>query len=188
MRSARGCAVVHLVGHAVITEGAQEIASDALGQVAAVDEVFAAQAQEVAAVGAFGCGGEAEEEVGFEVVDEASVGGGGGVVKFVDHDVVEVFSGELLVVFGFAQGLHRGEEDVRIIVFLLSCVKSEGCVGPDAAIGAHGLAQDLFSMGHEKDAVEWGAVEGGEPGLAQAGGQDHEAGFVTSFAGLVEGS
>jgi len=176
-------AVVHLVGHAVITEGAQEIASDALGQVAAVDEVFAAQAQEVAAVGAFGCGGQAEEEVGFEVVDEASVGGGGGVVKFVDHDVIEVLSGELLVVFGFAQGLHRGEEDVGIIAFLLPRVKSEACVGPDAAIGAHGLAQDLFSMGHEED-----AVEGGEPGLAQPGGQDHQARFVAPFAGLVEGS
>lgn len=102
--------------------------------------------------------------------------------------LVEVFSGELFVVFGFAQGLHRREEDVGVVVLLLPRVESEGCVGSDAAIGALGLAQDLFAMGHEEDALEGGAVEGREPGLAQAGGKDHQTGFVASFAGLVEGS
>ena len=38
-------------------------------------------------------------------------------------------------------------------------------------------------MGDEEDAAELLAVEGAEPGLAQAGGQDDEAGAVTGFSG-----
>ena len=45
-------------------------------------------------------------------------------------------------------------------------------------------------MGDEEDAAELGAVgvEGAEPGLAEAGGEDDEAGGVALLSRLLEGS
>jgi len=44
-------------------------------------------------------------------------------------------------------------------------------------------------VGHEEDPAVLGAVriEGAEPGLAEAGGEDHEAGSVAGGAGGFEG-
>jgi hypothetical protein len=75
--------VVHLVRDAEVAEAAEEVLLDALDEVAAVDEVLLAQREEVAAVGALGGGGEAEQELRTEVVDQAAVSRGGGVVELV---------------------------------------------------------------------------------------------------------
>ena len=85
--------VVDLVGDAEVLERAQQVAPNAVDEVATVDEVLLAERQEIAAVRALGRGGEAEEEAGPEVVDEPPVGGGGGVVELVDDDVVERVAG-----------------------------------------------------------------------------------------------
>ena len=66
--------VVDLVGDADVVEGREALAPDALEEIAAVDEVLAAEREEVAAVGALGGGGEAEKKLGLEVIDEAAVG------------------------------------------------------------------------------------------------------------------
>ena len=71
--------VVDLVRHAEVPEAAEEVLLDALDQVAAVDEVLLAQGEEVAAVGALRGGGEGEQELRAEVVDEPAVGRGRGV-------------------------------------------------------------------------------------------------------------
>jgi hypothetical protein len=80
-------------------------------------------------------------ELRAEVVDEAPVGRGRGVVELVDDDVVERVAREALQVGDAAEGLDRGEED-------------------PAELGAVG-------------------VEGAEPGLAEAGGEDDEAGGLS---------
>ena len=41
-------------------------------------------------------------------------------------------------------------------------------------------------MGHEQDALEWEAVEGGQVGLAEAGGQHHQRGLVAVPTGGLE--
>jgi hypothetical protein len=63
-------------------------------------------------------------------------------------------------------------------VAALAGVEAEACFGPDRAEGVSRLIQDLLAMGHEEDAAILGAVgvEGAKPGLAEAGGEDHEAG------------
>jgi hypothetical protein len=45
-------------------EAAEQVAADSFDQVAAEDKVLLAQGQEVAAIGALGGGGEAEQELG----------------------------------------------------------------------------------------------------------------------------
>jgi hypothetical protein len=57
-------AVVHLVRDAEVVEAAEQVAADSFDQVAAEDKVLLAQGQEVAAIGALGGGGEAEQELG----------------------------------------------------------------------------------------------------------------------------
>ena len=59
--------IVHLVRDAEVPEAAEEVLLDALHEVAAVDEVLLAQDEEVAPVGAFRGGGEAEQELRAEV-------------------------------------------------------------------------------------------------------------------------
>ena len=158
--------VVHLVRDAEVAEGAEQALLDAGGDVAAVDEVLLTQAEEVAAVGALGGGGEAEEEAGVEVVEDAAVGGGRGVVELVHDEVVEVIPRELPQVLLAAEGLDGGEEDVGVLVFGRSRVLAEAGLGPDAAEGAEGLVEDLVAVGDEEDALVLEAVEGAEPGLA----------------------
>ena len=61
--------------------------------------------------------------------------------------------------------------------------------GADAPEGAHRLAQDLLAMRDEEYPAELvaGAVEGGEPGLAEARGHHDETCVVTGCAGLGQG-
>jgi len=79
-----------------------------------------------------------------------------------------------------AEGLDRGEENVRVLVPLLALVEAQVGVGPDPPVGVAGLVQDLLAVGDEQDPPELGAlgVEGAQPGLAEAGGEDDEAGGV----------
>jgi hypothetical protein len=108
---ARDCVATWFVK---VPEAAEEVLFDALDEVAAVDEVLLAQGEEVAAVGALRGGGEAEEELRAEVVDEAPIGRGRGVVELVHDDVVEGVAREALEVGDAAEGLDRREEDVGV--------------------------------------------------------------------------
>ena len=182
-------AVVDLVRDAEVLEAAEEVLLDALDEVAAVDEVLLAEGEEVAAVGALRGGGEAEQELRAEVVDEAPVGRGRGVVELVHDDVVEGVAGEALEVGGAAEGLDRREEDVGVGVALLARVEAQAGVGADAPEGVAGLLEDLLAVRDEEDAAELGAVgvEGAEPGLAEAGGEDDEAGGVALLLASLRG-
>jgi hypothetical protein len=131
---------------------------NALHEVAAVDEVLLAQGEEVAPVGAFRGGSEAEQELRAEVVDEAPVSRGRGVVELVHDDVVEGVAREALEVGGAAEGLDRREEDVGVWLPLVAHVEAQSGVGPDPSEGVPGLLQDLLAMRNEEDVAELGAV------------------------------
>ena len=150
--------IVHLVRDAEVPEAAEEVLLDALHEVAAVDEVLLAQGQEVAPVGAFRGGGEAEQELRAEVVDEAPVGRGRGVVELVHDDVVEAVAREALEVGDAAEGLDRRKEDVGVCFPLLAHVEAQSGVGPDPPEGVPGLLQDLLAVRNEEDVAELGAV------------------------------
>ena len=57
-------------------------------------DAVAEPAQHVESVGSFGGGGEAEQVLRAEVVEQGLVAGGGGVVELVDDDDVELFGVE----------------------------------------------------------------------------------------------
>ena len=59
--------VVDLVGDADVAEGYKALALDAFEKIAPVDEVFAAESEQVASVSALGGSGETEEKLGLEV-------------------------------------------------------------------------------------------------------------------------
>ena len=133
--------IVHLVRDAEVPEAAEEVLLDALHEVAAVDEVLLAQGQEVAPVGPFRGGGEAEQELRAEVVDEAPPGRGRGVVELVHDDVVEGVAREALEVGGAAEGLDRREEDVGVWLPLLARVEAQSGIGPDPPEGVPELGR-----------------------------------------------
>jgi hypothetical protein len=161
--SPRDVLVVHVVGDAEVAEAREEAALDRLFNVAAVDEVLAAQGKEVATVSALGRGGEAQQEARLEMVDQPPVGGGRGVVELVHHEVVELSGVEAAQMRLAAQGLHRGEEDIGLAVLLLGRIESEVRRRADAAKRLHRLAQDLFTVSHKEHPAELRsmAVEGG---------------------------
>jgi hypothetical protein len=103
---------------------------------------------------------------------------GGGVVKFVDHQVVEVLRREALQMHGARQRLHRRAEHVDI-----GCRGCGRCSSPRDLRGrmrtkvCRRLAEDLLPVRNEQDAARTHVhgIEGGQPGLAQARGEHHEA-------------
>ncbi len=180
-------AVVHLVGDAVIVEGAQQAFADAVAHVAAEDQILAAQGEQVGSIGAVGGGRQTQQEAGLEPGQELPIGAGRRVMELVHHHVVEAVLGELLEVGHLAQGLDRGEDQVRLEVLSRAGVEPHARLRSQAAEGAQGLAQDLLAMGHEEHPLEGRRVEGGQPGLARAGGHHHQAGPVAFLPGPVQG-
>jgi hypothetical protein len=121
---------------------------------------------------------------GCEVRQQPPVGAGSGMVEFVDDDVVEVLRREPLQMFGLGQRLHRGAQHVDIGIAAAAGVVAHALLRQDADEGGRRLAQDLFAVRDEQDASRAHAhgVEGCQPGLAQAGGQHHQAAPVAAFA------
>ena len=161
---------------------------DPAEQVTFVDEVFTTQAEEVRAIGPVGRRGQAQQKTGCEMLDQLLIGAGGGVVEFIDHDVVEMVSVELAQVTDAAQCLDRGEKDFRVRFFLGARVAAQLRFWADLAKGCHRLGQDFVAMGNEEDAARPGTdrVEGGQPGLAQTGGQHDKSGAVAVRSALRE--
>jgi hypothetical protein len=180
--------VDRLVPDAVVVERREQPGLDPGEQVAGEHEVVVAQGQDVGLVGAVRGGGEAEQEARFEVAEQAPVGGCGGVVEFVDHDVIEVVRREAPQVRALAERLHRRAEHVDLRVARLAHVEADPSLGADACEGTGGLAQDLFAVGDEQHALAAHVfgVEGGEPGLAETGGEHDEAAPVAVAPGGSE--
>ncbi len=105
--------VVDLVADADVAKGYKVLALDAFEKIAPVDEVFAAEREQVASVGALWGSGETEKKLGLEVVDEAPVGAGRGVMELVDDDVVEALRAEVSKVCRLSESLDRGERARR---------------------------------------------------------------------------
>jgi hypothetical protein len=180
--------VDRLVPDAVVVERSEQSGLDPGEQVAGEHEVVVAQGQDVGLVGAVRGGGEPEQEARLEVAEQAPVGGRGGVVEFVDHDVIEVVRREALEVGALAQCLHRRAEHVDLGVADCAHVEADAGLGADAREGVRGLAQDLLAVGDEQHAsgAHVFGVEGREPGLAETGGEHDEAAPVAFESGGVE--
>ena len=143
-------------------------------------DAVAEPAQHVEAVGSFGGGGEAEQVLRAEVVEQRLVAGGGGVVELVDDDDVELFGVERGDVVGVDR-LDRGEDVLPSGRPVAADPElAEGAVAQHVAERGLALLEDLGAVGDEQQAgpVELGAevavVERGDDGLAGAGGGDDE--------------
>jgi hypothetical protein len=178
---------VGVVADAEVVEGAEQALVEGgpetqLGGNAAVKPL-----EDVEPVGALGGGGEAEQQLGGEVIEPAPVAGGGGVVELIhDHHVVGggVDGGGVLL----GKGLHGGKHVTPVAgPFAIHLQFAEGAIAQHLAEGEQGLLQDLLAVGDEqqpgrfgegellrKVAVQAGHVEGGEHGFAGAGGGHHK--------------
>jgi len=81
---------IHRVGDAEVMERGEQPAVDCLGQAEFCRHMAVEVAKEVLAVGPFGRRGQAEQDRRRVVREEVAVRGCGGVVHFVDDNVVEV--------------------------------------------------------------------------------------------------
>lgn len=88
-------AVIHFIGDAEIVKRHEQIFTNAAVEIAAVNEVFLTVSEEISAIRAFGCGGEAEQELGGEMGDELAIRGGGRVMELIDIDVIKTVTREL---------------------------------------------------------------------------------------------
>ena len=102
------------------------------------------------------------------------------MVKLVDHDVVERITGELAEVPDARERLDGGEEDIGLRNFLVAGEEPQPRLGADPAEGGERLPEDLLAVRDEEDArkLRLRAVEGGEPGLPEARGEDDEPGTI----------
>jgi len=141
------------------------------------------------AVRAFRGGGETEQETRLEPGNHSPVALRGGGVELVDEDVIEAFGVEPLQVRLAAQRLNGREQHVRVRRLVLASVVAEGGGGANRAERAHGLREDLFPVGDEQHPLGLRAlrIEGAEPGLAEAGGEDDQAGGVAGGTRRLEG-
>ena len=86
------------------------------------------------------------------MAEQAAVGGGGSVVEFVDHEVIEVFRRESFAVGALAERPHRGAEHGDLRVAGLAHLEADARPGADAREGFRGLAQKLLAVGDEQHA------------------------------------
>jgi hypothetical protein len=114
----------------------------------------------------------------------------GGSSELIDNDVVEGVGSEKPKVRQLAQRLDRGEQDIGVRRLFRAGVAAERGVWPDAAERLQGLGQDFLAVGDEQDTTVLGAVavEGGQPGLAQAGRQDDEPSLIPCRPRLLQGA
>ncbi len=108
------------------------------------------------------------------------------MVELVDDDVVELVGIEAPKVA--VQRLHTGEHHVTVGVAFLAGEERELATGPNLAVDVSGLLEDLVAVSDEQDPSKLRScrVEGGEPGLAEAGGHDDEPGAVPVEPGCGE--
>ena len=83
---------------------------------------------------AFRSGREPEQEIGFEVVNEASVRPSGGVVELIHDDVIEAPRTECAGVIRATERLDGSKENVRFRHLLGPRVVPEDRVGADAPV------------------------------------------------------
>jgi hypothetical protein len=128
----------------------------------------------------------------------AAIRGGVGVVDSVDDDVVEALGGDASEVLGAGEFLDRSDHHGSVGLHEVACAPAHLCglarCHEEAPEGALGLGKELLSVGEEEDARPLacagciaGNVEGGEPGLAEADGEDDEGASASLLACLREG-
>ena len=120
------------------------------------------------------------------------------MVHLVDDHVIELVSGEAIGVRASSELGDRGEDERSVERGLLfeepAHARVTIAVVDQAAEGVSGLAENLAPMCDEEQSrlasqliPELAVVEGGEPGLAEAGGQDDNRATPTLEAGCLKG-
>jgi hypothetical protein len=104
---------------------------------------------DIALVGAVGGCGEAEQEGGVESIEQAAVGGGVGVVDFVDDHVVEPLGDDAGQVLGAGELLERAHHDVGLGLHQITRAPAHlcglACGHEQAAKGVGRLSEELLS-------------------------------------------
>lgn len=138
------------VGDGEVVEGGEQALIEGAPEAKFGSDATVEPVEDVEPVGSFGGGGEAEQQLGAEVIEPAAVAGGGGVVELVhDHDVESV--GGDLGQIALGEGLHRGEHMAPLAGHLTIHVElAEGGIAQHLAEGGQGLLQDLLAVGDQQ--------------------------------------
>ena len=162
------------VGYAKIMEGRKKPPFDSGPEIAFIDEVLFAQAQQISAITAVGRSGQAQKETRLEMADDTPIGRGGGVVEFIDDDIFESIRIETGQMSAARERLDRGEDNIRFGVLLLAAIPAKPGAGAHSPERGHSLGKDLLSMRHKQHPGRVRAVKGGKESLSQPGGEHHQ--------------
>jgi hypothetical protein len=83
------------IGHGEIVEGGEQALIEGAPEAEFCGDATAEPVEDVEPVGPFGGGGEAEQQLGAEVIEPAAVAGGGGVVELIHDHHLEALGGDL---------------------------------------------------------------------------------------------
>src|SRR5439155_13712304 len=137
--------------------------------ITSVNEVLSAQREQIPTVGPLGRCSQSEQKSRREMVDQPAIRRGGGVVKLIDHDVVELIAREAVQMGLATERLDRCEKDVpasRVHTARISANRRRRSDLPECL---DCLTQDLFAMRDEENTFELErlAVKGAQPGFPE---------------------
>jgi len=96
------------------------------------DEVFLTQTEEISSIAALWCRRETEEELGCEVIHDASIGARRRMMKFIDDDIVESVRPKFPDLVHLAEGLNGGEQEIGLRVLVIARKSSDPSRRPHA--------------------------------------------------------
>ena len=105
-------------------KGRQQSFFYAFGQITPVHQIVLTKRQQVTAISSFRRGGQSKQKFRFKIVDELAIGAGGGVMKFVDDDVIKLIWCKLSQMVFATDGLDRTKDHIRVRLFFLAGIKA----------------------------------------------------------------
>ncbi len=87
--------IVDFVWHTKIVEWREKFGFNSLEDIATKDKVFLTQRQQVTAIRSLGRRRETQEKSRREVLNECSISWSGGVMEFINHDVIKSIRGKV---------------------------------------------------------------------------------------------
>ena len=142
------------IRHAKILEGAEQLAVDGLRQSNLRGDTPAKVVQHTFAVHALRGGGQAQQKLGPEMVQQPLVGGRGGMVKLVHHNVIVIIRRQTVVQF---LRVHRLDGDEQMVQALRAAAAhkqfAEVRVPQDVLEGILALPENFLPVGHKEQAV-----------------------------------
>ena len=186
-------AQVGRIGHAEILERAQQFPVNGFRQANLGGNAPTEIIQNALAVHTLRCGSQAQQNLWLIILQQLLIGGRGGMVEFVHHDIIVEISpglgGKILRV----EGLDGNKQVFNAVHFVIADQQfAEIGIFQHGTESVQALFQDFFPMRHEQQAARLSGmlfaealvIQCGDHSFAGAGGGDYQVAVVTPNGAL----